>query len=202
LVKHTADAKILFPNTPSFSFYNGMSNLMKKDYNKAVESLEQAKRISLENRDMQLEIFSQLGDAYYNLKDYEKSNQSFDEALGLDSNNGHVLNNYSYFLSLEKANLGKALRMSSKLILLFPDDATYLDTHGWVLFQNGDYSTAASYLEKAAKNSNSGVVWEHYGDALFKMNKQTEAIEAWKRAKELGNETSDQLEKKLKEKRL
>jgi len=202
LIKHTSDAKTLFPNTPSFSFYNGMANLMKKEYAKAIEALEQAKRISLENRDMQLEIYSQLGDAYYNLKDFEKSNQAFDNALALDSNNGHVLNNYSYFLSLEKSNLGKALKMSSKLILQFPDDATYLDTHGWVLFQNGDFTTAASYLEKAAKNSNSGVVWEHYGDALFKINKQKEAVEAWKRAKELGTETSDQLEKKLKDKRL
>jgi len=202
LVKHTSDAKVLFPNTPSFSFYNGMANLMKKEYLKAVESLEQAKRISLENKDMQLEIFSQLGDAYYNLKDFEKSNQAFDEALALDSNNGHVLNNYSYFLSLEKDHLAKALKMSSKLILLFPEDATYLDTHGWVLFQNGDYYSATSYLEKAAKSSNSGIVWEHYGDALFKINKPSEAVEAWKRAKELGNETSDQLEKKLKEKRL
>jgi len=202
LVRHTAEAKILFPNTPSFSFYNGMGNLMLKEYTKAVESLEQAKRISLENKDMQLEIFSQLGDAYYNLKDFEKSNQAFDEALIIDSNNAHVLNNYSYFLSVEKGNLTKALKMSTKLVLLAPQDPTYLDTHGWVLFQNGDYASSMAFLEKAAKNSNSGVIWEHYGDVLFKMNKQNEALEAWKKAKELGNETSDQLEKKLKDKRL
>ncbi len=202
LVKHTEEAKTLFPNTPSFSFYNGMSNLMRKDYSKAVEGLEQAKRISLDNKDMQLEIYSQLGDAYFNLKDIEKSNQAFDEALRMDSNNAHVLNNYSYFLSLDKINLAKALKMSTKLINLFPNDPTYLDTHGWVLFQNGDFPSALIYLEKAAKISNSGVIWEHYGDALSKMSRQTEAVDAWKRAKELGNETSEQLEKKLKEKRL
>ena len=179
-----------------------MGNLMKKNYPKAVEALEQAKRISLENKDMQLEIYSQLGDAYFNLKESEKSSQAFDEALMIDSNNAHVLNNYSYFLSLDKKNLGKALKMSAKLILLAPEDPTYLDTHGWVLFQNGDFSSALSVLEKAAKNSNSGVIWEHYGDALFKMNKQNEAFDAWKKAKELGNEISPELDKKLKDKQL
>lgn len=202
LVKHTAEAKVLFPNTPSFAFYNGMGNLMMKRYPEAIESLEHARRISLENKDMQLEIYSQLGDAYYNQKDKEKAFENFDEALRLDSANLHVLNNYSYFLSLEKTNMVKALKMSRKLIQLQPDDPTFLDTHGWVLYQSGNHGEAVHFLEKATKNSKSGTIWEHYGDALFQIGRKEDAFEAWKKAENFGGDVSTELARKLREKKL
>jgi len=202
LTKHTSAAKELFPNTPSFSFYNGMGNMMQKKYVKAIESLEHASRISLENREMQFEIYSQLGDAYYNTGDKEKAWQSFDEALKLDSNSSHVLNNYSYFLSLDKVRLELAKRMSAKLVKLYPNDETFLDTYGWVLYQNGLYTDAFEQLEKATKSTASGVIWEHYGDVLFKLGKIPEACIAWKKASELGGEVSEGLLKKIKEKKL
>lgn len=202
VVAHTNEAKQLFPNTPSFSFYNGMANLMNKKYEDAVESLEQARRISVDNQEMQLEIYAQLGDAYHNLKEPEKSALAFDEVLKLDSHNAHVLNNYSYFLSLEKRNLDKALKMSTKLIQLFPEDPTYLDTHGWVLYVKKDFNAAKPILEKAAKSANSGVIWEHYGDVLFQLGQGQEAQKAWKKAAELGGEVSEFLPKKIKDNKL
>lgn len=202
VIKHTAEAKTLFPNTPSFAFYNGLGNLMTKKYPQAAESLEQAKRISLDNREMQMEIYAQLGDVYHNMEDKEKSFQSYDEVLRLDSGNAHVLNNYAYFLSLDKSKLDKALKMSSKLVSLFPEDATYLDTHGWVLYEKKDFAEARTFLEKAAKASNSGVIWEHYGDVLFQLGKANEAVDAWKRAKDLGGDLSIFIDKKLKDKKL
>lgn len=202
VISHTTKAKLLFPNTPSFAFYNGLANLMSKKYGDAVESLEQAQRISLDNVEMQQEIFAQLGDAYHNLKDHEKSAQAFDEALRLDSLNAHVLNNYSYFLSLEKRQLDKALAMGQRLIRLFPEDPTYLDTYGWVLYVRKEYAAAKPVLEKAAKSSNSGVIWEHYGDVLYQLGKTNEALDAWKKASELGGEISELLAKKLKDKKL
>jgi Tfp pilus assembly protein PilF len=115
----------------------------------------------------------------------------------LDSSNGHVLNNYSYYLSLEKIKLNKAVAMSSKLMKLFPEDPTYLDTHGWVLFQCGRFEEALVPLEKASKASGSGVIWEHYGDALFKSGKTAEGEAAWKKALELGGGTSPDLSSKI-----
>jgi tetratricopeptide (TPR) repeat protein len=202
LIIHTSEAKVLFPNTPSFPFYNGLGNMMKKQYPNAIEALEQARRISLDNNEMQFEIFSQLGDAYYNVNEKEKAWQAFDEALRLDSNSSHVLNNFSYFLSLEKTMLSKAAKMSGKLVRLFPGDPTFLDTYGWVLYQMGNYPEALVALEKAVKGSESGVIWEHYGDVLFKMGRIEEAGKAWKKANDFGGEVSQELGKKLKELKL
>ena len=202
LVIHTTEARQLFPNTPSFAFYNGTGLLLQKKYEASVEALEQAARISLENRMMQAEIYSMLGDAYYNLKQLDNSFKSYDEVLAMDSSNAHVLNNYSYFLSLEKTRLDKAIAMSSRLVSLFPDDPTYLDTYGWVLYQSGRYADALNPLEKASRASGSGVIWEHYGDALFRTGKTTEAESAWKKALELGGGTSPDLPAKIRDRRV
>ncbi len=202
VLAHTAEARELFPNTPSFWFYNGMANLLKKHYGEAVKSLEQARRISPGNNDMQFEIYSQLGDAYYNLKQPDKAFQAFEQALLLDSANAHVLNNYSYFLSEEKTSLDRALRLSTRLIRLFPEEATYEDTHGWVLFRMGRYAEALPFLESASKKSSSGVIREHFGDALFRNGKVDQAVSVWKEAAGLAGETSPELQTKIKEKRI
>jgi tetratricopeptide (TPR) repeat protein len=74
-----------------------------------------------------------------------------------------------------------------------------LDTYGWVLYQMGNYPEALVALEKAVKGSESGVIWEHYGDVLFKMGRIEEAGKAWKKANDFGGEVSQELGKKLKE---
>ena len=53
--------------------------------------------------------------------------------------NTMVLNNYAYFLSLEERDLEQALTMSSRVVALTDNNPTYLDTHGWVLFQAGTH---------------------------------------------------------------
>ena len=85
---------------------------------------------------------------------------------------------------------------------LFPDDPTYLDTYGWVLYQSGRYEESLIPLEKASKASGSGVIWEHYGDALFRTGKTTEAESAWKKALELGGGTSPDLPAKIRDRRV
>src|SRR5690606_28140386 len=44
-----------------------------------------------------------LGDVYNSMKEYERSDQAYEEALRLKPDNDVVLNNYSYFLALRKA---------------------------------------------------------------------------------------------------
>ena len=60
--------------------------------------------------------------------------------------------------------------MSTKLAELHPKNATYLDTHAWVLYVMKDYAGAKKYLEKAIQSDPaniSGTILEHYGDVLI-----------------------------------
>jgi len=190
-----------FPNNAIFWYHNGNALASKKNYKNAISSFQQAVDLSSEEQNLQLQSLARLGDIYNEIKDYSNSDLSFEKALKIDAKNYYVLNNYSYFLSLRKAKLDIAKEMSLKVVEANPDDANYLDTYAWVLFQAKDYEKAKELLEKAAFKSNNGAIIEHYGDVLFKLGKKDDALANWKKALQLGD-TSDFLPKKIQDKQL
>ena len=110
-----------------------------------------------------------------------------------------VLNNYSYYLSLREKDLEKAERMSKKCIELSPNQSTYQDTYGWVLYKLKRFNEAREWLKKAAEGDDkSPVITEHYGDVLYQLNLKKEALEYWKKAKNSGGD-SELLNKKVRE---
>jgi len=70
-----------------------------------------------------------------------------------------------------------------------------------VLYEQGSYTLAKIYIERAIENSEeddlSAEVVEHYGDVLFQTGEKEKALEQWKKAKELGGD-SPELDKKIK----
>ncbi|MFD3003376.1 tetratricopeptide repeat protein [Pontibacter toksunensis] len=201
MVKHSEQALELFPNQAVFWFYNGTGHLITKDYAKAVRSLEHGKRLSAGEPELLVQFNMQLGDGYNSLKEYEKADQAYEAVLAQDKNNQHVLNNYSYFLSLRNQNMQKALEMSERLVKQHPTNPTYLDTYAWVLYKSGKYTEARKYLEQAVAISDDATIVEHYGDVLFKLGKKEEAVSQWQKAK-LKGEASAFIDKKIKDKKL
>ncbi|MCG8308661.1 MAG: tetratricopeptide repeat protein [Cytophagales bacterium] len=192
----------LFPNQAGICWFLGTAYLASKAYDSAVEILEQGKKLSGSNEELKSFFNAQLGDAYNNIEEYKKSDESYEAALSFDPENDHVLNNYSYFLSLRKENLDLAKKMSTKLVLRNPDNSTYLDTHAWVLYMRGEYKEAKIYIEKALKGSDiSGTIIEHYGDILFKLGEVDLAVKQWQKAKGM-DESSELIDKKIADRKL
>jgi Flp pilus assembly protein TadD len=135
---------------------------------------------------------------YYKAGKVAEAFRSYDQSLKFNPNNARILNNYSYYLSIAKRNLGKALEMSTKAVDLEPNNSTYIDTKGWVLFQMGRYEQAREVLRNAiAKSgSTSAVINEHYGDALYMTGNKENAYIYWMKAKAIGGE-SEKLDEKL-----
>ena len=125
----------------------------------------------------------------------------YEKALENQPENAHVLNNYSYFLSLRKKDMDKALMMSKKLTERHPDNPTYLDTHGWALYMSGNYKEARKFLGKAARLDDDGTITEHYGDVLYQLGNVDLAIEQWKKARSYGG-ASPNLDKKIADRKL
>ena len=201
-IAHSEKALEYFPNQAVLYYFNGTAHLIRKNYRSAIRSLEQGKKFTGTNLELKSIFYGQLGDAYNGTDNHEKSDASYEQALKAKPDNDHVLNNYSYFLSLRKANLNKAKEMSSKLVEKYPNNATYLDTHAWVLYMLGEYKEARIFLEKAVSDKEaSGTIFEHYGDVLYQLNQVDKAVQQWKKAKELG-ETTDFIEKKIADQKL
>ncbi|MFT7234095.1 MAG: tetratricopeptide (TPR) repeat protein [Cyclobacteriaceae bacterium] len=200
MIVHSNEALEYFPNQAILYYFSGTGYLLKKNYQKSIQMLEMGTKYASEPSLLTV-FYGQMGDAYNSLKQTDKSYASYEKALKNNPANDHVLNNYSYFLSLDKQNLDKAMEMSTKLVNLHPDNPTYLDTHGWVLYTFGKYEDAEKYLRKAANLQEDGTIIEHYGDVLFKLGKTEEAVKQWEKASKM-KDTSDNIQKKIADKTL
>ena len=179
----------LFPNQPLPYLMNGISNIQLKNYEKAVNSLEAGKDFVAGNTDLLAEFYNYLGDSYYQLKNYEACYQSYDKVLSIKPDNSIVLNNYAYYLSLQKVNLQKAESMARHAVNLDPKNVNNLDTYSWVLFQQGNYTEALKWQDIALSNGGdtNKTVLEHYGKILEKLGRNEEAKEYFKKADKFKN---------------
>ncbi len=179
------------PEGPQFYFYLGIGEFLKKEYKPALESLKMAAKYADKNNSKFIsDIYGQQGDIYYQINCKDSAYQAYDKGLQYNPLNFGIMNNYSYYLSLEKKNLDMAEKMSSQIVKAEPSNATYLDTYGWVLFQRGDYTFAKIYIEKALRYKEDGgeklsaEILSHYGDVLFKTGDKEKALEYWEKALE------------------
>lgn len=199
LQKDCESALEYFPNQAFFYVYHSIASEQLKDYEKAFNSAKKGIEVATDQKEILIQLYSTLGDASHYLKRYGACDSAFEAALQLDSKNAYALNNYAYFLSLRKVDLDKAEKLSKQSMEIEPENSSYLDTYGWILYQKKDYEKAKIYIEKSLViTPNSAEVLEHLGDIQFKLNQKEEAMKNWKRAKELGS-SGEFLDKKIKE---
>lgn len=88
-------------------------------------------------------------------------------------------------------NRGKKLSDAEKMIRVAladePQSAAFLDTYGWLMYKKGEYSEAVKWLTRAIKNAGNpdGVLHDHLGDAYWRQNQKSAAVEQWSLASEL-----------------
>lgn len=201
LQAHSAECIELFPNQPLPYFFNGLSNISLKQYDKAIQSLNDGLEFVYNNNPLMIQMYSSLGEAYNAIKEYDKSDKAYEDALKVDPDNTVILNNYAYYLSLRKKNLEKAEKLSRRSNELAPNNRSYIDTYGWILYQLGKYQEAELWLARAVKMGAKSAISEHYGDVLYKLNKKDEALKYWQEAKTAGA-GSELLNKKIADKTL
>lgn len=113
-----------------------------------------------------------------------------------------LLNNYAYYLSERNLRLDEARQMIEQALKVMPDNPSFLDTYGWVLYKQNNIAEALKWLEKAAEKSPAnGTILEHLGDAYYKNGQTGKALEYWMKAKNYGND-NEILNKKITEKKL
>lgn len=179
-----AQAEKNVPQDPFIMYFWGSAYLAESQNAEAVDKLEKASRLPA-RRQLKSAIYNALGDAHAGLEQWEEAFNTYEQALKINPDNDLVLNNYAYFLSLQEKELDKAEKMALKANQLSPNNASYLDTVGWVYYQKGEYQKAEKFIRASLDTDEaSAEVMEHMGDVLDKLNKPEEALEWWKKAYE------------------
>ena len=93
----------LFPESPEYYFYLGIAYYQQQKYQEALNTYYAGLNIiPKENLPLKSDFYGQIGDIYYQMGQLDQAYKAYDEALKYNDKNVVVLNNYSYFLSLEK----------------------------------------------------------------------------------------------------
>ena len=148
------------------------------------------------------DFYTIMGDAYHTKGMMDEAYNAYDSALVYNPVNIGALNNYAYYLSVEKRDLDKAEEMSYKTVKAEPNNATYLDTYAWILFVKGNYAEARIYIDNAMKadGDKSDVVVEHCGDIYYMTGDVDGALKYWQQSLDMGNQ-SKTLKEKIRKKK-
>ena len=96
-----------------------------------------------------------------------------------------------------------AKELSERCNKIKPNNGSFQETYGWVLYKLKEYKGAKEWIGKSLKNGGDKFpdTLEHYGDVLYQLGDRDEALLYWQSAQEKGS-TSETLEKKISEKKL
>jgi len=204
LVKESENALDLFPNQATVHYLNGLGYNGLGENKAAVSSLQQALIMSNKNPRIQFLSHAVLGKTYNELRQYDRSDKSFDAALKLNPKDPVVLSSYGVQLAQrEGGDLEKARQMAETANDLAPNKPSIQDAYGQVFYALKDYKNAKKWLSQAVENSGEkdADILENYGDALFQLGEQDLAVSYWQKALEQGA-ASTELERKIAEKKL
>jgi tetratricopeptide (TPR) repeat protein len=124
---------------------------------------------------------------YNRLDQKEASEQALLSVLNLAPDDPGANNDLAYNWADHDVNLERAESMTRKAVDAEPDNSSFLDSLGWVLYKRGRFAEACDYLRRAA-DAGSGlsppdpIVLDHLGDALYRLDDRAAAREQWTRA--------------------
>lgn len=167
-----------FPDEFRLYYLTGNSYYSLGRNREALPYLEKALELSPSD----LNTLSNLGLVYDDLKMYPETDRLYEQAFKFFPDNILLLNNYAYHLSERGEKLTEAKEMSKKTIEKEPNNSSYLDTYGWILFKMKDYKNAAVYIEKAIKINKNETLLDHLGDVYEAMDEVVKALKYWNEA--------------------
>ncbi len=185
------DGVLYDPSEITYYYYEGAALYRLGRDGEAIATLQRGAGRIDDDTDPRLssDLLAQLGDVLHDQGRDEEAYAAYDRALEFNPANLMCLNNYAYFLSLSGKSLDKAEEMSRRTVTAEADDATYLDTYAWILFQKKEYAKARAYIDEtlryAGETAEDASLYEHAGDIYLRVAGYKAAAPHWRKALKL-----------------
>lgn len=167
--------------------------LALKQRDRARELFEEFLETDAENLDL---LLAGQG-VYVESQDYEKIVALLQRARKLESSGeigAMVLNNLGYLWANQGQNLQEAEAIIREAWQIDPAPNVQ-DSLGWVLYKQGRFAEALENLQAALDNTEGehAVIYDHIGDAYWRMGDRAKALEMWAEAEDLGEAAVEHL---------
>ena len=175
-------------NNPSYSNYYDLANFLKanQEYKKAIEYYSLSLKKIEPKHHLISDIMENRGGSYERLGMWNEGERDLKESLRLLPDQPYVLNYLAYSWLEKKINIREALEMLEKANEIKQDDGYIIDSLGWGFYLTQDYIKAEKLMRRAIELIPfDPVISDHYGDILWKLNKNIQARYFWAHALKL-----------------
>ena len=191
------------PNRLIYRFELGRTYILDKDWEQAREIFDGLVGEAEGDPGLFARVLFNLGLTYERTGRFDGSVAVFQRLLALEPDNDEALNYLGYMLAEKAVRLGEAEQLVARALKIKPDNGAYLDSMGWIRYQQGQFREARSYLGRALAveeaeleaaegawrrthlAENLAVIHDHAGDVAKALGDLVEAQGHWERAAEL-----------------
>lgn len=174
---HYEKAQMLNPKKVSINYKKGLALLMADKNQDAIEAFQKMLK-DQPNHSLSLEG---IGQAYFQLKDYENASKYFNEALRIDSTLWRSHNYLGNIYDIQK-KYELAIKEYSKAIFINPKDGRLYNNLGISYLLSGQHERAiGSFVKSIETGYQNPKVYNNLGLSLSKAGKYREAFESFQK---------------------
>ncbi len=160
-------------------FYKGLIEYDKKQYSKSIENFSNA--LNLIENDTKSMFF--IAASLHEKKENKKAIEYLEKARKIRLYDPEINNFLAYLYSVEKTNFKDAHRLIDDALNIKPDYLPYLDTKGWIYYNEGEYEKSFEIFNKVEtliKETNENTkgfdeIYYHLSKIYEKMGNKKEA---------------------------
>jgi tetratricopeptide (TPR) repeat protein len=105
--------------------------------------------------------------------------------LDNEPGNATALNALGYTLADRTDRYEEAERLINQAYSLQPDEASIIDSMGWIAFRLGRLEEAEAYLREAYRRDRNAEIAAHLGEVLWVLGRQSEARQVWQEGRSI-----------------
>ena len=173
---------------PNYYNYLDLANFLNNNdnYKDAIKYYSTVLKMLEPNHSLIPIILHKRGTCYERLGIWDEAEKDLKHSLKLSPDQPYVLNYLAYSWLEKKKNITESLKMLKRANQLKENDGYIIDSLAWGFYLTKDYLEAEKLLQRAVVLMPADpVIADHYGDILWKLDKNIQARYFWKQAQKL-----------------